>query len=340
MMIRNYLIEKFYVLFLTLMIAFFVTFFLFALDVSFAGIFLILTMIIFLGFSFIIVEFLKRYHYMVEFNKTLAALDQKYLICDLIKEPQFIDGKIFYDALQSINKSMLENIQLYKASQKEYQEYIETWVHEIKTPLAAAKLVVQNHQNEIGESILQELEQMERWIDQALYYARSANPQKDYFIREINIENLIQAALKKLSKQFIYKKIKVDMQNLDQKVYGDQKWILFILDQIMMNALQYMEKEKGIMRIYCETLPHAILLHVEDNGIGIHANELERIFDKGFTGTNGRIHQRSTGIGLYLCKLLCQKLYLDIQVSSTWQKGSDVIITFPLSNHIQMFEDD
>ena len=137
--------------------------------------------------------------------------------------------------------------------------------------------------------------------------------------------------IRKHSKSFIYQKIKIQLENLELSVYSDSKWLEFILDQIISNALKYTPKEIGTIRIWTTSTDNMISLHIQDNGSGISSSELGRIFDKGFTGTNGRLNEKATGMGLYLCKTLCKKLYLGIHAESVQGQGTTIILDFPIS---------
>lgn len=278
-----------------------------------------------------IIEYLRRATYYHRLEQTLDGLDKKYLLTEIIDEPLFMDGKILYDTLRVVDKSMADHVNQYRILQNEYKSYIELWVHEVKTPLAASKLIISNNPSEVTQSLQEEIEKVEDFVEQALFYARSTNPEKDYLIKELNLQESIRKVIRKHSKTFIYKKIKVQLDDLDVKIYSDSKWLEFILNQIISNALKYTPEETGIIHIWTTSEENKVSLHVQDNGCGISENELGRIFDKGFTGTNGRQNEKATGMGLYLCKTLCDKLYLGIEADSTLQKGTTITIHFPIS---------
>lgn len=278
------------------------------------------------------VEYGRRRTYYQELERTLEELDQKYLLTEVLHEPLFMDGKILYETMRIVDKSMAEHTNRYRLAQSEYKDYIELWVHEVKTPLAAAKLVLENNTSNVSESVLEELDKIESFVEQALFYARSTNPEKDYMIEELSLKECVNKVVRKHSKTFIYKKIKLEIECVEEQVYSDSKWLTFILNQIINNALKYMPLEDGVLHIYGTKQEHCILLHIQDNGIGIPEYEHSRIFDKGFTGTNGRGNEKATGMGLYLCKLLCDKLYLALQCESIEHVGTTITITFPISS--------
>lgn len=305
--------------------------FLFAIQVNEQVILIVELLVGGLTLACLVVEYLRRYTFYKHLDITLDGLDKKYLLTEVIEEPLFMDGKILYDTLRTVDKSMADNVNTYRLSQAEYKDYIELWVHEIKTPLAAAKLIISNNPSDATENLLEEVEKIEGFVDQALYYARSTNPEKDYTIKELNLQSIVSKVIRKHSKVFIYHKIKLQLDDLDVMVYSDVKWLEFILEQIISNALKYTPQDRGILHVYVSKDTNAISLHLQDNGIGIDDSDLSRIFDKGFTGRNGRANEKATGMGLYLCKTLCDKLYLDIQAESQSLLGTTITLTFPIS---------
>ena len=260
------------------------------------------------------------------------SLDRKNLIAEIIAPPAFREGMILYDIVKRCNKAMLEEINKYKYMQDEYREYMELWVHEIKTPIASSMLIAQNNKSDAMDSISEELEKIEAFVEQVLFYSRSNTVEKDYIIKEVNLKELCFDVLKKGSKLFIHNKVGVETENLDITVFCDAKWLIFILNQILTNSVKYTNRSNARIKVYAQKSDNSIILSVEDNGIGIRGNELPRIFDKGFTGTNGRKNERSTGMGLYICKKLCDKLGLAINAYSEYGKGTRISIVFPKSS--------
>ena len=169
-------------------------------------------------------------------------------------------------------------------------------------------------------------------MEQALFYARSANVENDYIIKELSLAPIVHNVVRKHSSDFIYRRIRIELEDLEKSVYTDQKWIEFILDQILTNALNYTPSDTGVIRIYTSQQENQLKLYIADNGVGIDPKDIRRIFQKGFTGSNRLHNEKATGIGLYLCRKLYEKLYLDIDVESVLHQGTTMIITFPLSN--------
>ena len=280
---------------------------------------------------YIISEFIKEKRFYDELNSTMESLDKKYLLSEVIKEPDFIEGKLLYEVLRQANKEMHEHVKKYRDMEMEYREYIETWVHEITTPIASTMLIIENNENEVTNNINYEIKKIEEYIEQVLYYSRSNNVSKDYIIREINLADFVRTVVKKNSRDFINKRISIQLEDTEGIVYSDGKWLSFILNQIIGNALKYSKGKGGWVKIYTERNENNIILTLEDNGIGIIDKDINRVFEKGFTGENGRKLGKSTGIGLYLCNKLCDQLGLGLKLSSQEGQGTKVSITFPLS---------
>ena len=280
---------------------------------------------------FHIYDYLNKKVYYDNILGNLQSLDKKYLISELINEPTFVDGKILYNIIKDTNKSMNDEIFKIKRGTVEYREYIELWVHEIKTPIASCKLLLENNESEVTKSVDEEIEKVEDYIEQALFYARSNNLEKDYIIKELNIRQCVNSSIKRNSNILIKKKIKIELSNIDKIVYSDSKWIEFILHQIISNCIKYMDKKECVIKIYCEDKGENIVLNICDNGIGMSEKCVKKAFEKGYTGENGRLYSKSTGIGLYLCKRLCEKLGLGIKLSSKKDEETIVSITFPIN---------
>ena len=285
----------------------------------------------------IIIEYFKRKKFYDNLLKILEELDEKYLITEIIKTPNFLEGQIFKNSLEQIDKSMLENVNKYKYMTEDYKEYIELWIHEIKIPIATSKMVIENNKNAITKSIDEELDKVENYIEQALFYARSNTVEKDYYIRKVFLKEIVTESIKKNKSSLIQEKISIDIHDLDIEVNTDNKWIVFILNQIIQNSIKYRKKENSVIEIYANQGKENVILYIKDNGIGIKQGEITRVFEKGFTGTNGRLsNKKSTGIGLYLCKKLCNKLGIGIELNSVQNEGTEVKLVFPKDSYIEL----
>ncbi|MGU9064677.1 ATP-binding protein [Clostridium perfringens] len=284
-----------------------------------------------------IFDYLRKNQYYNEIKENMESLDKKYLISEVIEEGTFTESKLIYEVICKSNKAMNDEIGEFKRGINDYREYIELWVHEIKTPIATCKLLIENNESPLTESIGEEVCKLENYIDQALFYTRSNTLEKDYIIKEMSLSSCVNKVLNNNADSLIKKKVKISLGDLEKGVYSDSKWIEFILGQIISNSIKYMNKEHKELKIYCNENSKYVILNIEDNGAGISEKDISRVFDKGFTGENGRKFGKSTGIGLYLCKKLCKKLGLDITLISEEGKFTRVSIIFPI-NRMMIFE--
>jgi len=280
--------------------------------------------------AFVLVyEYMKKRAYYAELIQTFEQLDQKYLIAELMEQAGFADGIIFYGILQGASKSMNDKIAEYRKLTEEYREFIELWVHEIKTPIASAALTAGNNPGEAMNRIAGDLDKIEELVNKVLFYARSNDVEKDYVIKELPLKELVSGAVKRNAKALIQNKFKVELGGLDTSVFTDEKWMDFILGQMIVNAVKYAGEKERCLRFDAAVRGNGIDLYVRDNGIGIPEKDLARVFDKGFTGDNGRQYAKSTGMGLYLCKKLCDKLGVGLRADSG--NGTVFTLTFPKS---------
>jgi len=291
--------------------------------------------VIFVVLLSIIIEYKRKKDYYNDLLKNMEELKEKYLISEIIKTPNFIEGKILREILQDTGKSMIDNVNYYKNIQEDYKEYIELWIHEVKIPIAASKLIIENNKNPITKSIDEELDKVENYTEQALFYARSNAVEKDYIINKTNLKEIVNGAILKNKTTLLNEKVSIDLTNLkDEEVYTDSKWAIFIVNQIIQNAIKYSKENDKRIEISSKEKNDKVILYIIDNGIGIKKGEITRVFERGFTGENGRIiGQKSTGIGLYLCKKLCDKLGLGIELNSEKGEGTEVRIIFPKNSY-------
>lgn len=283
------------------------------------------------------IEYMQKKMYFDKVLKQLEALDDKYLINEVMDKATFFEGEVLHDIMRETEKSRFENVRKYESVQQEYKEYIELWIHEIKIPIATAKLISDNNKNEFTKRISNELDSVEDYVDQALFYARSSAVEKDYIIRPADLKEVVSEIIRKNKNSFISSRVKVELHDLDAIVPTDSKWLGFILNQIIGNCIKYMDKEEPKIEISSYKDNEKVVLTVEDNGIGISEDELGRVFDKGFTGSNGRMMgKKSTGIGLYLAKKLCDKMEHNINIESEEGKGTKISIIIPVSSHVNL----
>ena len=281
----------------------------------------------------LVLTYWKRKRQMKKLLDMADQLSERYLISEVMELPEQAEDQVYYQLLKMAGKSMLERIGAVERERLEYKEYIEQWIHEIKTPITAMKLLCENHRMDWTKELLLELEKTNRFTEQALYYARSEHTEKDYSVREIALSQVVHQAIADNKYMLLQSGVHLEVAEIQDMVYSDEKWVRFILNQLISNAVKY-RKENPIFHIYACRQQNQIILVVEDNGIGIAASDLPRIFEKGFTGQNGRLIHQSTGIGLYLCKRLCEKLGIGITVKSS-EQGTAVFLSFHINCLIQ-----
>lgn len=214
-----------------------------------------------------------------------------------------------------------------RRERQESLDYYTLWTHQAKTPIAAMGLMLQGQDTPMSQSLRAELFKTEQYVEMALSYVRLGSGATDYVFRKYSLDDLVRQAVRKYASLFIQKKIKLNLQPLGVYVVTDEKWLTFALGQILSNALKY--TGKGSISIRCHT---ESALVIEDTGIGIAPEDLPRIWDKGFTGYNGRKDKRATGIGLYLCKRILENLSHTIWVESRLGEGTKVYIDFYKKN--------
>lgn len=214
----------------------------------------------------------------------------------------------------------------YKNKEKDAIDYYTLWAHQIKTPVAAMRLLLQNEDTDFNRELSSELFKIEQYVNIVLQYLRLGSDSTDYNFKPQNLDYIVKQAIRKYAPLFIRKKISLNLSDLTVTVISDEKWLVFVIEQILSNALKY--TPSGSISIYREVFPDKTLLVIKDTGIGIASEDLPRIFEKSFTGYNGRIDQKATGLGLYLCKQILNKLSHTIEIESTINVGTTVTIIF------------
>lgn len=310
-----------------------------------------------------------RYARRKEFYGELADCaddpDRALWMAEMVDRPGFWEGEVVYDALRAISKSANDGVAASRRQLKDYREYVETWVHEAKSPLAAAHLMLENlRQSACGlgdgasrdgapelaspalrdklDALDDEMDRVEGYIEQALFFARSETLDRDYLIRPHSLRALVTSAIKANARTMIASHVAPACGDLDFDVFTDDKWMEFILGQLIQNSVKYASDGGGTISFSARRLEEGLAnerveLTVSDDGRGVSEAEVPRVFDRGFTGENGRSGKRSTGIGLYLVARLCDKMGLRVSASSGKGMGFAVTIGFPC-NKMHYFE--
>lgn len=207
--------------------------------------------------------------------------------------------------------------------ERELLDYYSLWVHQIKTPISAMRLLLETEHFLSKPDVTMELFKIEQYVEMVLQSLRLFSHSSDYVMKKCALETIVRQTIRKYAKMFIGKKLSMDFREFTCEVYTDEKWLSFVIEQILSNALKY--TKTGTISIYLEN-PNAPTLVIEDTGIGIYPEDLPRVCEKGFTGYNGRMDKKSTGIGLYLCKQILTKLNHTLSIESEIGKGTKVKI--------------
>ena len=311
--------------------------FLFAVGNTLDSIFVILIVWVAVLAGILLLNYFQRKKRLDKLMRLAEGLEERYLLAEMLPEPEWAEEQVYFHLLKLASKSMLEQIGSVARERHEYREYIEQWIHEIKTPITAMKLLCENHREPFTREMMSELEKTNRFTEQALYYARSEHTEKDYSIQEIRLFDVVHQAIADNKYLLMQNQVSIEMEESEQIVYSDEKWLRFILNQLIVNAVKYSGKEPAL-RFYTRRKGEQISLLVEDHGIGIADGDMPRIFEKGFTGQNGRIRDNNaTGIGLYLCKRLCDKLGIGIAARSG-EKGTTMVLSFQVNHFIHQVQ--
>lgn len=261
------------------------------------------------GVLILFYDFSRKKTFYNELRERLDQLEEKHLLVEMLEEPGFLEGRILYGSYEEILKSMNDTIGQYGRINDEFKRYVETWIHEIKIPIACAKLILHNNRSESSRRLKEQLGKIENDVEQVLYYIRSEVPQNDYSIGRHPLREIVETAVRENKDSLILNHFSVSVDIGDCMVFTDKKWMVFILGQIISNAVKYAREEERLLCFAGEKKDsgRSVLLTIEDGGIGIAPGDLPRIFEKSFTGRNGR-KTASTGMGLYICRRLCEEL--------------------------------
>lgn len=233
---------------------------------------------------------------------------------------------------EQVNQLLIENRQLKNTidiERKDLEEYFLLWVHQIKTPITVSDLILQKEKTPYTCQLKEQMFYIREYTNMAINYMKLKDRQADMDIAEVEIDQLLKSLLRKYSGLFIDKNISLDYQPIDTKIITDAKWATILIEQILANALKY--TNSGKITLSFDRDKNA--LKVKDTGIGIKSEDINKIFDRGYSGFNGRINEKSSGIGLYLVKKIAILLNIKIEVCSTVNVGSEFIICFPKQSY-------
>ena len=323
MKLSTYLKDKLYAFIIFIIYIIILILFLIALKLSSSIIIFITAFTIVIFFVILFFDYFRKRKFYSELLDKLNTLDKKYLLIEMVLVPNFLEGKMLYDVLDEVNKNEHDLISNLKNKQEDFKEYIELWIHEVKLPLASLTLI-----NRKDKNTLRELKRIEDDVEQILYYVRCENANNDYLIKEWNLDTIIKNVALRNKDDLLALDIDFKVDNCNLKVLTDSKWLEFIINQIVSNSIKYKKDKDSSLEINGEDFDNYVTITIYDNGKGISKSDLPRVFNKTFTGNNGRtLSSKSTGMGLYLCKELCNKLGHKIEIDSKADEYTKVTIT-------------
>ncbi len=278
----------------------------------------------FIGLIYICINFINYYKKHIQLYKLQNEIS---ISLENLLSPKTLMEEDYTNLILTLNKEYKTYISKSDIAKSDMIDYYTMWVHQIKTPISAMKLLIQTSESEISSDLSSELFKIEQYVEMVLSYIRLGSNENDFVIKEYDLDNIVRAAIRKYAPLFIRKKINLDFQPTTYKVLTDEKWLVFVIEQLLSNAIKY--TNKGKISIY--PLENKKLV-IADTGIGISKEDIPRIFDKGFTGYNGRTDKKATGLGLYLCKNILDKLSHKISIESEVGVKTKVILDLSMLN--------
>ena len=322
--IRGYIKQNIKVIFLFIVFAlvFGIVFSLYDLEIE--AIYYSVMLCSFIGLIYICINFINYYKKHVQLYKLQNEIS---ISLENLPSPKTLMEEDYTNLILNLNKEYKTYISKSDIAKSDMIDYYTMWVHQIKTPISAMKLLIQTSESEISSDLSSELFKIEQYVEMVLSYIRLGSNENDFVIKEYDLDNIVRQAIRKYAPLFIRKKINLDFQPTTYKVLTDEKWLVFVIEQLLSNAIKY--TNKGKISIY--PLENKKLV-IEDTGIGISKEDIPRIFDKGFTGYNGRTDKKATGLGLYLCKNILDKLSHKISIESEVGVKTKVILDLSMLN--------
>lgn len=334
MKFKDYFLNKITEILGTFFVLFLMLEFLYIIGNTFSVVFMIGVVIAILIMTKYLMDWYRKKKYFEIITERVKDLKEPWLIAELLPVSYTIEDEIYQELLRKVGSSAIEEIHKIEDEQKEYEDYIEQWIHEVKTPITSIHLMLENRISEnpgLKRDLNVELSRLENDVELALYYARSEQIYRDYLIQKLNVRKVLLKVVNKNRTVIMNSSVAIDL-DCDEALYayGDEKWLVFMLTQVLLNAIKYKAEADAKVVMRAKRDNKRIVLNIIDNGKGIKKEELTRIFDKGFTGSNGRDNEKSTGMGLYLVHKLCEKLEIDIKADSVY--GEFTEISFSLKN--------
>ena len=273
---------------------------------------------IILGLVFVAIDFFhvkQRHKQLAEIKKFSAAMISS------LPDIESVEDRDYQEIIKALKTETVSLETITSARYRDMVDYYTVWVHQIKTPIASMRLTLQNEDTPLSRKLLSDLFRIEQYVEMVLAFLRLDSVSSDYVFKEHSLDKIVKHAVAKFAQEFIDRKIHLSYQPTEKTAITDDKWLSFVIEQILSNALKY--TREGSIKIYVQ---ESKTLCIEDTGIGIAPEDMPRIFEKGYTGYNGRKDKKASGIGLYLCKRICKNLGVEISVLSKLDKGTTVRI--------------
>ena len=261
-------------------------------------------------------------------------------IDNLAPEGNRLEQVLIREIIDLKNREKLQETEGLKRNLAEIDDYITKWVHEIKIPLSVCELIAgkleEEELDDLAMELIHETERINFLVNQVLHMSRASSYSQDFTVEEVNLGSLVRNVIKNNMNSFIARKIELELGELDFNILTDRKWAYYVIEQIVNNACKYVDNY-GIIKIHGKETDEKVILSIWDNGMGIPAKDIGRIFDRGFTGENGRKTARSTGMGLYIAKKIADQLNFDIEVSSQVSRYTEFrVIFYKLSDYLNV----
>lgn len=299
-------------------------------------IFLLWLCFLFIAAGLLLWNYLSLRRRLLHFSAVMDELDRKYLFAEITDVPTSEWEKAYFELMKTALKDMTDEVSQANRLSREYREFIEQWIHEMKVPITGIQLLCENNKSDASRKILTQTGLISQGVERVLFYARLGNVEKDYLIKEVSLRACVMEVLAQNRQFLIQNNVCVHTETLSGTVYSDQKWLQFILNQIIINSVKYQSSQPPVIDVTTKGQENYVTLSVTDNGIGIRESELGRVFDKGFVGSNGRAGKNATGIGLYLCDQLCSRLGIGIEIKSRAGEYTTVLLHFPKSEFLKV----
>lgn len=294
------------------------------------------------GFLYLLYGVWDFFHYVKRCRQLLSVLENPEEIYGRLSETGDLYSELYTEIIQEMDERRRSLISRQTEQDRERKDYYGMWVHQIKTPIQAARLLLEREEMknlEVTKGLEEEIFKTEQYVEMVLQYLRCQSMSDDMVLKEYDLAAIVKKAVKKYALFFIHNGLSINLGDIEAAVITDEKWLGFVIEQLLSNAVKY-TKQGGISiyldnscREYQEQEIDTCLV-IEDSGIGIREEDLPRIFEKGFTGFNGRMDKKSTGIGLYLCREILNKLAVPVRVASKTGEGTKVYLYFPKCSNL------